>query len=203
MAVPAVKPKEYRVNRIALVFASGQGLHKAAVSPCLKSDLVKTKRPSQFSLCCLSSQAKTSNSVRPLLLGQLTEMNSQSCRRASLFPYLNGSDKGLEEVLSEKPSHDPLPKYHELSQWETSNGCYGSSKTNVICVPETLQHWQILKTSLDHVLRDYKSVPNCLLSTIMPLFKPRKKKNSAFWGNYGVPFVNLQYKILTSIFRDI
>lgn len=46
------------------------------------------KKPSQFLLCCLSSMAKTSNSIRPLLLGQLIERGPKSCSRASWFPYL-------------------------------------------------------------------------------------------------------------------
>lgn len=46
------------------------------------------KKPSQFSLCCFSSMAKTSNSIRPSLLGRLIEMGPKSCSWASLFPYL-------------------------------------------------------------------------------------------------------------------
>lgn len=53
------------------------------------TDLARDKKePSQFLLCCFSSMAKTSNSIRPLLLGRLIEMGPKSCSRASLVPYL-------------------------------------------------------------------------------------------------------------------
>lgn len=46
------------------------------------------EKPSQFSLCCRSSMAETSNSVGPSVAARLIETGPKSCSSASLFPYL-------------------------------------------------------------------------------------------------------------------